>query len=271
MADNETTAGADPTTTRAAGAELPVEPMVRIGVRLRAAVADVRAAAATANQVARRLTETAARLQEHLRGAAGPSVDHLSTALRVATARARQGAASARAGADAVEAYMTSIGVPLKAQSPPPKPGGVAGTPTFPAGVAAAAAILRSLLPRGSKVAGMLLSPDGRTRSKPIWSGGDGPGAGAPGLRRDSALRWHQMAAATQHVEGHAAAILRRPAAPAEAILVVSAPPCGGPKGCHRRLAEMLPVGTTLRVYVAGDGDTPTWWADYHGNGRGTT
>ncbi|GAA3759537.1 hypothetical protein GCM10022225_51230 [Plantactinospora mayteni] len=107
------------------------------------------------------------------------------------------------------------------------------------------------------------------TRSKPIWSGEDGPGQGAPGLRRDSPLRWHQMASATQHVEGHVAAVLRRPNAPKHAVLVVSAPPCGGPKGCHRRLAEMLPEGTTLGVYVAGDDGTTTWWADYHGNGRG--
>ncbi|WP_353850391.1 DddA-like double-stranded DNA deaminase toxin [Solwaraspora sp. WMMA2065] len=165
---------------------------------------------------------------------------------------------------------MIHIGIPLGVSSGSPEASSLAGEPSSPsAAVLAAASEVRAVLPRGSKTAGVLLSSDGQDHGGLIWSGDDGPGRGAPGLRRDSPLRWHQMAAATQHVEGHVAAMLRRPGAPTEATLVVSVQPCGGPKGCNRRLAEMLPVGTTLRVYVAGADNRTTWWADYRGNGRG--
>ncbi|MGI5215101.1 DddA-like double-stranded DNA deaminase toxin [Plantactinospora sp. CA-290183] len=240
--------------------------LAQVGARLRATITTIRAGAALAVKASTQLSEATDRLRDHLRGADVPSATGLISSLLRAVDRARNAAAAARRSAAAVEAYMVTIGISVSDGDPPMNP---AASPEPVPHLAAVAGSLRAMLPRGAKTVGMLVSPDGRTRSKPIWSGEDGPGQGAPGLRRDSPLRWHQMASATQHVEGHAAAVLRRPDAPKQAVLVVSAPPCGGPKGCHRRLAEMLSEGTTLRVYVAGDNGTTTWWADYHGNGRG--
>ncbi|WP_326557139.1 DddA-like double-stranded DNA deaminase toxin [Micromonospora sp. NBC_01796] len=242
--------------------------LAQVGARLRAAVTTLRTAVALSKQASTQLSEATHRLREHLRGADAPSTTLLIATLFRAAVRASEAAAAATKSAAAVETYMITIGIPVSGGDPPPALGTTAPVDP-PPHLSEIGASLRAMLPRGTKTVGMLVSPDGRTRSKPIWSGEDGPGHGAPGLRRDSPLRWHQMAAATQHVEGHTAAVLREPNAPKRAVLVVSAPPCGGPKGCHRRLAEMLPEGTTLRVYVAGDDGTTTWWADYHGNGGG--
>ncbi|MFC6022806.1 DddA-like double-stranded DNA deaminase toxin [Plantactinospora solaniradicis] len=138
-----------------------------------------------------------------------------------------------------------------------------------PGFVARAAEQLQELLPRGVKTVGMLATSDGAVRSKPVWSGEEGPAAGAPGLRRDSPRRWHQNAAATQHVEGHVAAIMRRPEGPRHAVLVVSKRPCPGELGCHRLLPELLPKGATLTVYVAGKDASPRLWKTYLGTGEG--
>jgi hypothetical protein len=140
-----------------------------------------------------------------------------------------------------------------------------------PGFVARAAAELRTLLPKGAKTVGVLATSDGRTRSRPIWSGADGPAAAAAGLRRDSPRRWHQNVAATQHVEGHAAAVMRRPDGPRHGVLVVSKRPCPGPLGCDRLLPGLLPAGATLTVYVTGRDSGPRLWRTYVGTGEGIT
>ncbi|MFD1320129.1 DddA-like double-stranded DNA deaminase toxin [Micromonospora sonneratiae] len=131
---------------------------------------------------------------------------------------------------------------------------------------------IRRLLPRNNKTVGVLATADGLTRSKPIWSGAHGPAAGALGLRRDDkSNQWHRLKSAVEHVEGHAAAIIRRPNGPKDAVLVVSAPPCPGPYGCSTILSALLPANSRLSVYVMGADGRARFWRTYVGTGEGTT
>ncbi|MFV2083926.1 DddA-like double-stranded DNA deaminase toxin [Micromonospora sp. LOL_021] len=133
------------------------------------------------------------------------------------------------------------------------------------------ASTVHALMPGGGKTAGVLALPDGRTRSKPIWSGRQGPGAGAPGLRRDDKInQWPRLKSAVEHVEGHAAAFMRRAGAPTEAVLVVSQPPCPGPYGCNAVLPALLPVNSRLTVYLASADGQARLWKTYIGTGEGT-
>ena len=70
------------------------------------------------------------------------------------------------------------------------------------------------------------------------------------------------------HVEGHAAAIMRRRRL-THTTLVVSERPCPGRMGCHAMLAHLLERGATLDVYVAGR-QGPVYWGTYTGTGEGT-
>jgi Double-stranded DNA deaminase toxin A len=97
-----------------------------------------------------------------------------------------------------------------------------------------------------------------------IASGWTGPGRGGPRLRRP----WKNMMTATDHVEGHAAAIMRDDSEGPpirEAVLYVNNPPCPNiPWGCDRVLSDLLPVGSRLTVYGP-DGFVKV----YEGNGKG--
>ena len=96
---------------------------------------------------------------------------------------------------------------------------------------------------------------------------GDAPGA-RDGLRAD----WYPLAQVTrEHVEAHAAAMLRKPGSPNEAVLVINKPTCvsrGEYVGCDELLPDMLPVGKSLAVYVT-DGTRTTLSKTYAGTGRG--
>jgi hypothetical protein len=131
------------------------------------------------------------------------------------------------------------------------------------------AADLRRLVPRGTKTVGTLATSDGDNRSAPIWSGVEGPGKGAPGVRTDH--RWHLAKSVVEHVEGHVAAVLRGEKAPKEATLVVSKPPCDDePWGCDRILPHVLPRGTRLTVYIASENGVRDW-RTYEGTGKWLT
>lgn len=218
-----------------------------------------------------------ARLAGTVAGSRDARADAATSLLTDAHARLQQADAALSHAVESVTRYVSAIGGHLPAVDvgkdvqdgnwstlAPSSPGQV--VPEF---VARVAERLREILPRGAKTVGVLATVDGTTRSRPIWSGEDGPAAGAPGLRRDSPRRWHQNAAATQHVEGHAAAIMRRPDGPRHAVLVVSKRPCPGELGCHRLLPELLPAGATLTVYMAGKDDTLRMWKTYLGTGKG--
>lgn len=136
--------------------------------------------------------------------------------------------------------------------------------------VTAAAHRLRDRVPH-SKTVGLLLDGEGNPLSNEIWSGEDGPGRGAPRLRRDGPKPWAGMTPAKEHVEGHAAAILRQDDAPSGAVLVLTKKPCPGRYGCRQLLPDLLPRGTTLRVYVVAEDGTVELFGKrpYRGNGLG--
>ncbi|WP_255500684.1 DddA-like double-stranded DNA deaminase toxin [Micromonospora sp. Llam0] len=74
-----------------------------------------------------------------------------------------------------------------------------------------------------------------------------------------------------EHVEAHAAALLRKPGAPKEAVLVVNKPTCvsrGEYVGCDEVLPGMLPEGSRLAVHVS-DGATTRPLKVYTGTGEG--
>jgi hypothetical protein len=78
-----------------------------------------------------------------------------------------------------------------------------------------------------------------------ITSGQSGQGAGGPGLIGD----YRRMISALDHVEGHAAAILRRAGASKDVTLYVNNRPCPRKMGCYAILEDLLPVGTKLTLY----------------------
>ena len=105
---------------------------------------------------------------------------------------------------------------------------------------------------------GIIAAPDGRGMTHLI-SGARGPGAGSPRLTGPVA----KLSVAQDHVEGHAAALLRRAGAPKEATLYLNNKPCPGEGGCDETLEDQLPKGTKLTVYWPGDHKV------YRGNGKG--
>lgn len=105
---------------------------------------------------------------------------------------------------------------------------------------------------------GILTSSDGRGMTH-LVSGARGPGAGSPRLAGWAA----KLSVAQDHVEGHAAALLRRAGAPKEATLYLNNKPCAGEAGCDETLEDQLPRGTKLTVYWPGDHKV------YRGNGKG--
>jgi nucleic acid/nucleotide deaminase of polymorphic system toxin/uncharacterized protein DUF6244 len=123
----------------------------------------------------------------------------------------------------------------------------------------------------GAKTVGRLVDRSGQPLSGVLWSGKEGPGRDAPGIRVDGPKPWARMKTVRQHVEGHAAAVLRRPGAPSEAVLVLTREPCDGQYGCDRIMPETLPRGTRLWVYVVGTDGVPYLWRGrpYSGNGLG--
>lgn len=88
------------------------------------------------------------------------------------------------------------------------------------------------------------------------------------GLRPD----WYPTAQVIrEHVEPHAAAILRRPGSPKEAVLVVNNWPCETVEryvGCDEVLPGLLPTGKRLVVFV-NDGQQTRLFGIYHGTGEG--
>ncbi|GAB1689508.1 hypothetical protein KRM28CT15_13110 [Krasilnikovia sp. M28-CT-15] len=72
---------------------------------------------------------------------------------------------------------------------------------------------------------------------------------------------------ALTHVEGHIAALMRKRGSPQRVNLVLTRDPCDGPYGCDERLPDMLPVGSTLTIYVR-EGGQLRLFKTYAGNGE---
>lgn len=96
------------------------------------------------------------------------------------------------------------------------------------------------------KTVGILTRADGSEIGGEIWSGREGPGKGGPGL----AAPWRHMQTMNEHVEGHAAAVMRRDGH-RDAVLYISRRPCeDDPYGCQRQLENALPAGARLTVFI---------------------
>ncbi len=78
-----------------------------------------------------------------------------------------------------------------------------------------------------------------------------------------------QLDVALTHVEGHVAALMRAGRAPQRVKLVVSEAPCPQRWGCHRMLPGLLPAGSELDVYVAGEDGSVRHHHTYRGLGTG--
>ena len=106
-----------------------------------------------------------------------------------------------------------------------------------------------------------LTMSDGRLRSGEV-------DVARSGIRPD----WYPTAQVTrEHVEAHAAAILRRPRSPNEAVVVVNKETCTSRLdyvGCDEVLPGLLPRGKRLAVYVKEGGST-TLFKVYRGTGEG--
>lgn len=246
-----------------------------LAATVRAKVTDLNRTVAGLYAVRAMLEQARHRLDGAARGAERPGLAEATRMTARAADRADQASILIMRAAEALAYYSTTaMGFPLSPtggtetrQTSRPS-----AMPTAPDWVRQVAVDLRQLLPRGSKTAGVLTTADGRTRSKPIWSGAQGPAAGGSGLRRDDTLnQWHRLKSAVEHVEGHAAAVMRRPNGPKDAVLVVSVPPCPGPYGCNTILPALLPAESNLSVYVVGADGQPRFWRTYRGTGEGTT
>lgn len=104
---------------------------------------------------------------------------------------------------------------------------------------------------------------DGRALTG-VYGAGPGPATGGVDLKSswsapDSTMTWH--------VEGHAAAIMRRDEIK-DTVLYLNTRPCKKPQGCHDTISDVLPIGYTLTVfYSAGKGSIAR--EIYPGNGKG--
>lgn len=165
-------------------------------------------------------------------------------------------------------AWLAMPAGPAKIASKPATAIAESGLPT-PQFAVDAAERLRAQLPRGNKVVGLLFDENGESIGDEIWSGVMGPARGAPGVRRDGPQPWHRYLSVTTHVEGHAAALLRRPGAPRQVTLVVSKDPCGNDYGCAAVIPDVLPRGARVSVFVANEDRTVKRIVPFIGNGKG--
>lgn len=110
---------------------------------------------------------------------------------------------------------------------------------------------------------GKLWTADGRALTD-VYGAGRGPATGGAGLKApwnspDSTMTWH--------VEGHAAAIMRRGKIK-DATLYLNTHPCMKPNGCHGSISDVLPAGSTLTIFYQ-KGRSSVGIRVYEGNGKG--
>ncbi|WP_326555161.1 DddA-like double-stranded DNA deaminase toxin [Micromonospora sp. NBC_01813] len=193
-----------------------------------------------------------------------------------------------RASTSALVAYGRVLGIDLTpgiaaATSATRGPGVANGSPSTEPGSTAGARASQWLqdasrqLPRRGKKGpthGLLYDASGKQMISPPLTQGGGAlrSGGVPDARADIRADWHALAQVTrEHVEAHAAAVLRKPDTPTEAALVVNKPSCvtrGEYVGCDEVLPGLIPEGKRLAVYLW-DGDIATLQRVYTGTGEG--
>jgi hypothetical protein len=148
------------------------------------------------------------------------------------------------------------------------------GPPPVPGWISQAAAKLPQRSGGKGPVQGLLLDVSGRpVPGAPFTTGSGLLRSGAvPEARDGIRSSWHALAQATrEHVEAHAAAILRKPGSPQQAALVINKATCvsrGEYVGCDEVLPGMLPRGKRLTVYVT-NGQQTRLLKVYEGTGEG--
>ena len=169
--------------------------------------------------------------------------------------------------ASALVEYLQIIGVgasgsesvPAAVSSPPPAS---APVPTYIAEAAAR-------LPHRKKTVGAAFDAVGRPLTSGDIVSGQELDPGIPPtdtrLRRDG--KWHLLESTQTHVEGKVAAKMRQEGV-RQASVVVTRPPCPGPDGCRVRLGQILPRGSVLSVYVAGEDGTVRHFGTFTGTGE---
>lgn len=258
--------------------------VAEVGAALRRIVDGISGERGRAAATLQGLQESRSRLAIILRGTRHPLAERAMEALNAAIDRLREADHLAAQSATAVVDYARALGIGVSATPSRPiidagQPGSSAGRPgnagsSSPQWVEDAG----TRLPRrpGGKgpTHGLLFDSTGEpligtplTQSEGYLRSGGAPGA-RDGLRPD----WHPLAQVTrEHVEAHAAALLRKPGAPREAILVVNKPSCvsrGEYVGCDEALPGMLPEGSRLAIHVS-DGTTTRPLKVYTGTGEG--
>ncbi|SRR6266508_2394584 len=219
--------------------------------------------------------------------AVAQAADHLDSAQRKITeaaneadqigAAASQGADPAPAPADRPAAGSGGTGGDETDMGGPPGggAGGSSGSPEpIPEWISRAAERL-PLRPGGKgPTTGALFKPDGTPLTDPDFTVTDGRlrSGRIPGARHGLRPDWYPgQRSVDTDVEGHAAAILRRPDSPDHAEMVINNWPCvtrGRFIGCEDTLRGMLRVGKRLTIYIT-DG-TRTWHhKTYKGTGEG--
>jgi hypothetical protein len=192
---------------------------------------------------------------------------HYGIASSYATAKTEleQATATVVDAGSRLESVQATIAATAGLAAPPTPGGGVASPSRDPVAAEAAARRAIGRYVGEQKTVGQLLRPDGSPIGGEIWSGKKGPGAGGPGL----VFRWNHMWTMLVHVEGHAAAVMRRDNI-REATLIISRRPCDDdPYGCEWTLADCLPEGTKLRVVTVDADGSEIYEADFVGTGRG--
>ncbi|MGW0434502.1 DddA-like double-stranded DNA deaminase toxin [Micromonospora sp. NPDC003197] len=258
--------------------------VAEVSAALRAIVDSISRERGRAAGVLRAVQDSRSRLGVTLRGSRHPLVGRALDGFAAAIERLREADHLAAQSAEAVRAYANAIGIDLPAPSSQSADNaGQTGTSVQ----RAAGDVLPTQewvedaggrLPRrpGGKgpthgllfdISGTPLTGTPLTQSEGYLRSGRAPGA-RDGLRQD----WHPLAQVTrEHVEAHAAALLRKPGAPREAVVVVNKPTCvskGEYVGCDEVLPGMLPRGSRLAVYVS-DGATTRLLKVYTGTGEG--
>jgi hypothetical protein len=214
------------------------------------------------------------RLQLLTSGSRHPLVRRLPAAWDAALVRLRDADQMLSGAASALVEYGQIIGVKLGSTAAAATPGksdsGAVATAAVPTVVRDIARRLRA--PPGAKTAGIATTADGA----PLHDGVVVNGAhgalvdNAASLRTDDpVIPWHQTSATRTHVEGHITALMRQPEGPRDVVLVLNRPPCPGQRGCRTLLPGMLPQGSRLHVYVAGEDGNVRLFKTYVGNGRG--
>jgi hypothetical protein len=258
--------------------------VAEVSAALRAVVDGISRERSRAAGVLRALQDNQGRLGPTLRGSRHPLVGRALDGLTAAFEQLREADQLGAQSAEAVRQYARAVGIDIPAtSSQPASNAGQTDTsaeraegdlPSSPQWIDDASGRLPRRPGGKGPTHGLLLDTGGTpltgtplTQSEGYLRSGGAPGA-RDGLRPD----WHPLAQVTrEHVEAHAAALLRKPDAPREAILVVNKPTCvsrGEYVGCDEVLPGMLPRGSRLAVYVS-DGAATKPLKVYTGTGEG--